>query len=83
VGYLIAVISILSLAILPRAKFVQNLFVALIGTCIGAASALLGIYCSIKARENTTPANSTLAQKIGYNSSQNAIAAFWLIVNIW
>jgi hypothetical protein len=61
----------------------QNLLVALIGTCVGAALALLVIYCSIKAREHTMPANPTKAQLTGYNSSQAAICGLWLVLNVW
>jgi hypothetical protein len=43
----------------------------------------LGQYCGIKARQNTLPANATLAEATGYNSSASAVNAIFLIVNIF
>ena len=77
-GYLVAIMSVLSMPIMPRSKFVslgsqflfcplvhltnfapsrfiQNLFLDLIGICIGSCIALLTIYCSVQARKHTTP----------------------------
>lgn len=64
---------------MPRAKFIQTLVLNVIGICIGSAIALLGIWSGVKAREHTTPAGSTAA----YNSSQAAVCAIWLTVNIY
>lgn len=67
------------MAILPRAKFVQILILNTIGMCLGSAIALLGLWSGIQARIHTTPEGS----KEAYNSSQSAVCAMWLIVNIW
>lgn len=67
------------MAILPRAKFVQNLILNVIGTCLASAIGLLGLWSGIQARMHTTPEGS----KVSYNSSQSAVCAIWLIFNIW
>jgi hypothetical protein len=56
-GYLVAIISHLSLAIQPRAKFLQSLLVSLLFSCLGAALALLEIRCVISAK--AVPARAT------------------------
>ncbi|KAG8533531.1 uncharacterized protein KY384_001271 [Bacidia gigantensis] len=61
-GYLPAIISVLSFCILPRSKFIQTMFLNLIGTCIGMSVALLQIYCSVQARKHTTPPPSASSQ---------------------
>lgn len=61
----------------------------LIGVCIGAAVALLTIYCSVQARIHTTPI-STVASGgptpstavAQYNSSASAVCGIWLFFNI-
>ena len=78
-GYLVPIITVLSVPIMPRAKYIQTLILNIMGVCIGSAMALLGIWSGIKAREHTTAAGST-AQ---YNSSQAAVCAIWLFANIY
>lgn len=86
-GYLIPIISVLGLAVLPRGKFLQNLVLNLLAICSGSALALLALWSSIKARENTTaPGESAIDPLTGtvqYNSSQSAVLAVWLFANIW
>jgi hypothetical protein len=67
------------MSILPRAKFIQTLILNTIGTCLGSAIALLGLWSGVQARIRTTPEGS----KAAYNSSQSVICAIWLFVNIW
>lgn len=50
------------------------------GTCIAAAIAMLGIWSAVQARKHTTAPGSPL---VLYNSSQSAVCAIWLFVNIW
>ncbi|KAK2629287.1 hypothetical protein QTJ16_000107 [Diplocarpon rosae] len=78
-GYLIPIITVLNVAIMPRAKFIQTMILNTIGICIGSAVALLGIWSGVQARKNTTPLGSTAT----YNSSQAAVCAIWLFANIW
>ena len=89
-GYLVAILSVLSFAIMPRSKFIQTMLLNLIAICIGAAVALLGIYCSVQARAHTTAAPSPSsngpspgAAVAGYNSSASAVCAIWLFFNIY
>ncbi|KAH8599866.1 hypothetical protein B0O99DRAFT_564613 [Bisporella sp. PMI_857] len=78
-GYLVAIICVLSVPIMPRAKFIQTVVLNTIGVCIGCAIGLLGIWSGIQARIHTTPAGSTAR----YNSSQAVVCAIWLFANIW
>ena len=54
-GYLSAIMSMLSLAMQPRAKFLQSIIISIIFTCLGAAFTLLQIQCIVTARIRTTP----------------------------
>ena len=81
--------SILSFAIMPRAKFFQTMTFNVIGVCIGAALALLTIYCAVQARIHTTPISTVTSGGPGpgtavsqYNSSASAVCAIWLFFNI-
>ncbi|KAF1989874.1 hypothetical protein K402DRAFT_325398 [Aulographum hederae CBS 113979] len=79
-GYLVAIISVLGMAIMPRAKFIQTMLMNLIGTCLGAAVSLLMIYCSVKARQHTAiPGESPTA----YNSSASVVCAVWQFFQIY
>ncbi len=89
-GYLVAIMSVLSFCILPRSKFIQRMLLNIIGVCIGSAIALLQVYCSVQARAHTTPAPSSSsngpspgASVVGYNSSASAVSAIWLFFNIY
>ena len=93
-GYLVAIMSVLSFAIMPRAKFVQTMFFNIIGILIGCCVALLSIYCGVQARAHTTPQPSTGptsssggpspgASVAPYNSSASAVCAVWLFFNIY
>ncbi|KAK9324942.1 hypothetical protein V1517DRAFT_305786 [Lipomyces orientalis] len=82
VGYLVAIMSILSSAMLPRAKFLQTMMFNIIGICIGACIALLTSYCSVSARMNTTSISPGTTTSVAYNSSASAVSAIWLFFNI-
>ena len=89
-GYLVAIMSVLSFAILPRSKYIQTMLFNVIGVCIGAAVALLEIYCSVQARAHTSPSvkatgkgPSPGAAVATYNSSASAVCAIWLFFNIY
>ncbi|CZR57246.1 uncharacterized protein PAC_07136 [Phialocephala subalpina] len=78
-GYLVAIISVLAMPIMPRAKYFQTLILNVIGICVGSAVALLGIWSGVQARLHTSASGSTES----YNSSQAAVCAIWLFANIW
>ena len=89
VGYLVAIVSVLSLCVVPRAKFFQTMAFNLVGVCIGSSVALLTCYCSVQARLHTSEPISTTnvgssgtTQAVGYNSSASAVCGVWLFFNI-
>lgn len=89
-GYLVAIMSVLSFAILPRSKFIQTMLLNVIAICFGAAILLLALYCSVQARAHTTPVRppssngpSPGASVVPYNSSASAVCAIWLFFNIY
>ncbi|KAK9376334.1 uncharacterized protein V1513DRAFT_440036 [Lipomyces chichibuensis] len=90
VGYLVAIMSILSSAMLPRAKFLQTMMFNIIAICIGGCISLLTCYCSVSARKNTTSGSISsggapapgITTSVTYSSSANAVSAIWLFLNI-
>lgn len=83
VGYLASTIAIISQSLGPRAKFMKIMCFDLLSTCLAASLSCLCLYCSVKARENTTPPDATPAQAAGYNSSACVVSALWLMFSIW
>ncbi|KAJ5213279.1 hypothetical protein N7449_000448 [Penicillium cf. viridicatum] len=77
-GYLVAIVSILGFAIMPRAKFIQMMIFDILAVCIAACLALLTMFCSVRARQHTSN-NPTDA----YNSSASAVSGLWLFIQIW
>ena len=91
-GYLAAIMSFLSLAIQPRAKFVQATLVSILFICFGAAFALLQIRCVTSARQHSTPPTASQAtitgssggkQAVAYNSSASVVSACFLFVETY
>ncbi|KNG89874.1 hypothetical protein ANOM_001777 [Aspergillus nomiae NRRL 13137] len=83
IGYLSALISVLSQALTPRAKFMKIMFFDLLSTCVSASLCCLTIYCAVKAREHNTPSDASESVKNGYSSDACAVSAIWLIFMIW
>jgi len=96
IGYLVGIMSILSLPIQPRAKFLQTMLINLFSACLGTAISLLAMFCCVRARINSEgfqgpgtggPGTSGLAAggaaTAGYNSSASAVAGIWLFVQIY
>ncbi|RDW64418.1 MFS transporter [Aspergillus mulundensis] len=79
VGYIMAMIAFFSMALLPRAKYLEGLVLNILATCLGSALSLLTMYCGVKAREHTTAPGSTAS----YNSSQSAVCAIWFFCTQW
>ncbi|KAJ5553882.1 hypothetical protein N7513_003841 [Penicillium frequentans] len=77
-GYLIAIVSILGFAIMPRAKFIQMMIFDVFAICIAACLALLTMYSSVKARQHTETGTTS-----SYNSSASAVSGVWLFFQIW
>ncbi|KAJ6121608.1 hypothetical protein N7512_004073 [Penicillium capsulatum] len=78
-GYLVAIVSILGFAIMPRAKFIQMMIFDILAVGVAACLALLTMYSSVKARQHTLNANATNS----YNSSASAVSGVWLFFQIW
>lgn len=77
-GYLVAIISILGFAIMPRAKFIQMMIFDVLAVCIAACFALLTMFSSVKARQHTSSHGND-----AYNSSASAVSGVWLFFQIW
>ncbi|KIH87754.1 hypothetical protein SPBR_04559 [Sporothrix brasiliensis 5110] len=89
-GYLVPIVSVMTVAVMPRGKFLQTLTLNLLSVSLGAALALLVLYSGIQARAHTsgplTPEELAAYQATGrppYNSSQSAVCAIWLVFAIW
>jgi hypothetical protein len=86
VGYLSALISVLSQALTPRAKFLKIFLFDLLATCVSASLCCLAVFCAVRAREHTIASTTTTSDGDGdggYNSSACAVSGIWLIVLIW
>lgn len=68
---------------MPRARFVKIMFFDLLSTCVSASLCCLAVFCAVKAREHTTPADASEAMRTGYSSDACAVAAVWLVFMIW
>ncbi|KAG0652725.1 hypothetical protein D0Z07_0346 [Hyphodiscus hymeniophilus] len=84
--------SILTVPVLPRARFIQNFLVTCLLVCLAAAISLLAMWISTKARANTThiPKPSTAqgapvpgAEVSPYNAAASVNMAFWLFFEVW
>lgn len=82
--------SLLSMAIQPRAKFVQAILTSTLFVCLGAAIALLQIQCAVAARRSTTVTSpssvmgtSGSLESQTYNSSASVVSCVWLFVTIF
>lgn len=87
-GYLAGIVSVLSMVLLPRGKFLQNLLLNLVTTSIGSAMAMLILWSAVQARLHTSDLQEMYAYiathgRAPYNSSQSAVCAVWLVFNIW
>ncbi|KAI1169949.1 hypothetical protein F4777DRAFT_592315 [Nemania sp. FL0916] len=82
-GYLVGVISVLSLSVLPRGKFVQTLVFNVLFLGIGAAVSLLILWSALQARIHTQTTPDVPGARPSYNSSQAAVSAVFLFANIW
>lgn len=82
-GYLIPIISVIAMAVLPRGKFMMNFLLNLLVVCLGSAVSMLALWTAVQARLHTTPPGLPPTAIPTYNSSQSAVCAVWLFVNIW
>ncbi|KAK6434592.1 hypothetical protein LTR95_009221 [Oleoguttula sp. CCFEE 5521] len=79
-GYLMAIFSVLGMAIMPRGKFIQTMSLNVLAICVGAAMNLLALWTAMQARAHTKrPGESPTA----YSSSASAVCALWLFFQIY
>ncbi|KAF2771153.1 hypothetical protein EJ03DRAFT_349908 [Teratosphaeria nubilosa] len=79
-GYLVAIMTVLSMPIMPRGKFIQNMSLLVLAVCLAAAVNLLALFSAVEARAHTTAPGQPLS---GYNSSASAVLAIWLMVQVF
>ncbi|EWZ86355.1 hypothetical protein BFJ63_vAg13883 [Fusarium oxysporum f. sp. narcissi] len=77
-GFLVAIIAVVTVNVLPRAKLLELTFGICSLTAIAIPLAMLATWSGLQARFHTDP-NGLHA----YNSSQSAITAIWLTFHIW
>lgn len=91
VGFLIPIMTILTVPILPRARYIQNLLATCILVCFVAAVSLLAMWCSVKARINTDkastephlPVDPKLPYLAPYNAASSINMAVWFFFALW
>lgn len=81
IRYLVAIISVIGMSILPRAKFIQSLITNLVMLCTAAAISLLVGYSSTQARLHTSVITPQSARE--YNSSASVVCAVWLFFQVY
>jgi hypothetical protein len=78
-GYVVAIISSVSFAMLPRAKFLQSLIRNILFTCLAVPFTILGLWAARQAKTNTqSPGSNAL-----YNPSAAAVSAIFLFVDVY
>lgn len=88
-GYLIAIMATLSLAMQPRAKFLQAMFLSCLMVCTGAAIALLEIQTCVSARARNGPPSASRAgssgsqQAVQYSAAASVTAGVWLMFTVY
>ncbi|KAH9213556.1 hypothetical protein DL95DRAFT_524402 [Leptodontidium sp. 2 PMI_412] len=90
IGYLIPIMSVLTVPIMPRARYLQNLLVTSVLVCIAAAISLLAMWASVRLRADTTHktkpnGNGPVpgAKVSRYNPAASINMAFWLFAVVW
>ncbi|PVH80431.1 hypothetical protein DL98DRAFT_654821 [Cadophora sp. DSE1049] len=90
IGYLIPIMSILTVPIMPRARYLQNLLVTSVLICIAAAVSLLAMWASVRLRADTTHKTNPNGNgpvpgaKVSiYNPAASINMAFWLFAIVW
>ncbi|KKK21203.1 hypothetical protein AOCH_006628 [Aspergillus ochraceoroseus] len=71
---------------MPRAKFVQMMILDILAVCVASAAALLMMFATIKARQNSAGTNETPSPVTGwlpYNSSASATCGVFLFLQTY
>ncbi|KAH0036148.1 hypothetical protein KCU78_g1930, partial [Aureobasidium melanogenum] len=77
-GFLVAIIAVVTVNLLPRAKLLQMTLSICASTAIAIPLAMLATWSGLQARHHTDPQGLH-----AYNSSQSAITGVWLFFHIW
>ncbi|KAF4954349.1 hypothetical protein FSARC_12162 [Fusarium sarcochroum] len=77
-GFLVAIIAVVTVNVLPRAKLIELTFGICSLTAIAIPLAMLATWSGLQARFHTDPDGLH-----AYNSSQSAITGVWLTFHIW
>ncbi|KAJ5973853.1 hypothetical protein N7481_011063 [Penicillium waksmanii] len=91
IGYLIPIMSILTIPVAPRARFFQNLIVSTLSVGFAVALSFLSMWCAVRARANTThiPQGANSAGPVAgahvspYNAAASVNMAIWLAFEVW
>lgn len=76
-NYLVAIEALLTFCVLPRARFLQTLFLNVLLVCVATAVNLLALWCSVQARKHTAHPEDE------YNSSASAVCAVWFFIQMY
>ncbi|KAK4546746.1 hypothetical protein LTR36_001478 [Oleoguttula mirabilis] len=77
-GFLVAIIAVVTVNLLPRAELIQMTFSICTLTAVAIPLAMLATWSGLQARFHTDPQGLHK-----YNSSQSAITGVWLFFHIW
>ncbi|ATZ55495.1 hypothetical protein BCIN_12g00880 [Botrytis cinerea B05.10] len=77
-GFLVSIISVVTVNLLPRAKLIEMTFTICLFTAIAVPITMLSTWSALQARIHTDPDGLHK-----YNSSQSAVTAVWLFFNVW
>lgn len=83
VGYIAVILTVSAQCLLPRAKFTKILSFSVLASCSAAALCCIAVICCVRARQNSTPADATQAERDRYNSSASVVSGLWLLLGIW
>lgn len=75
-NYLVAIEALLAYCIVPRARFMQTLFLNVLMICVAATVNLFALWCAIQARAVDAPPT-------GYDSSGATVCAIWFMVQVY
>lgn len=75
-NYLVAIEALLAYCIIPRARFMQTLFLNVLMVCTAAAVNLFALWCAIHARAANAPPN-------GYDASGSTVCAIWFMIQVY
>ena len=89
-GYLVSIVSFLSMAMTPRAKFLNSLVKNVLCVCVGTVIVLLQIQITVSARQTAThgPEKAVLGssgslEALEYNATANTVSGLGLFITVY